>query len=164
MAIKDLICMDKLRDLAFYNKYLNPFLTTLIANQFHRLFYYAYYKQGGTWGKTRWLGVETLKCPLDMWVFQEIICQVRPDVIIECGTYHGGSALFLASICDLVGNGKVVTIDIEIREDRPCHDRIRPRGRQCGGDRASLFPIVLTHVRIRGLCQGCTLPARRGPQ
>jgi len=67
----------------------------------------------------------TRKCPLDLWIYQEIIFEVKPDVMIECGTANGGSALFLASMCDLVNNGKVITIDIEDKEGRPTHKRIK---------------------------------------
>ena len=94
-----------------------------IIDQFHRLYYDAG-KLRETWVDTFWLGVPILKCPLDLWIYQEIIFEKRPDVIIESGTASGGSALFLASMCDLVNNGKVITIDIEDREDRPQHERI----------------------------------------
>ncbi|MBW2060385.1 MAG: class I SAM-dependent methyltransferase [Deltaproteobacteria bacterium] len=94
-----------------------------IIDQFHRLYYDAG-KLRKTWVDTFWLGVPILKCPLDLWIYQEIIFEKRPDVIIESGTASGGSALFLASMCDLVNNGKVITIDIEDRKDRPQHERI----------------------------------------
>jgi len=70
------------------------------------------------------MGILTLKCPLDLWIYQEIIHEVRPDLIVECGTYRGGSALFLAGICDLVGHGEVVTIDVDPLPDRPSHPRL----------------------------------------
>jgi len=90
-------------------------------NAFHRL----YYDNGGrTWYNTFWLGVPCQKCPLDLWVYQEIISDLRPDVIIESGTGTGGSALFLASCCELVKNGRVITIDIEGQPDKPGHQRI----------------------------------------
>ena len=57
-------------------------------------------------------------------VYQEILYDVKPDVIIEAGTYKGGSALYLASIFDLIGKGRVITIDIAKRENRPVHDRV----------------------------------------
>ncbi len=50
--------------------------------------------------------------------------KIQPDIVIECGTFTGGSALFLASIFDIIGKGKVITIDIEDMENRPQHDRI----------------------------------------
>lgn len=89
-----------------------------IVYDFHKLFC-----ESKVWENTSWLGVPALKCPFDMWIYQEIICQTRPDVIIECGTYKGGSALFMASIFDLIGNGEVITIDISA-QGQPPHPRI----------------------------------------
>jgi cephalosporin hydroxylase len=91
-----------------------------IVDQFHRL----YYNDPGTWLDTRWLGVPAWKCPLDLWIYQEILQELRPALIIECGTAHGGSAYYLASICDLLGAGEVVTIDVETKPGRPVHPRI----------------------------------------
>lgn len=92
-----------------------------ITNGFHKL-YYHFHKR--TWSNTFWLNNPVKKCPLDLWIYQEIIFETRPDVIIETGTALGGSALFLASICDLLKNGKVITIDIEANNTRPLHQRI----------------------------------------
>jgi cephalosporin hydroxylase len=93
--------------------------TTVAA--FHRLYYD---DLDQTWAQTHWLGVATLKCPLDLWMYQELLTAIRPDLVIETGTAAGGSALFLASCMDMLGNGRVVTIDIEDKSDRPHHDRI----------------------------------------
>lgn len=90
---------------------------------FHHL-YYDSAESGGTWKNTYWLGVPTEKCPLDLWIYQEILYEVRPDVIVETGTRWGGSALFLAGLCDVLGRGRVITIDIEVPGERPSHDRI----------------------------------------
>jgi cephalosporin hydroxylase len=90
-----------------------------IVEDFHRLYY-----ESGTWQNTFWMGVPAWKCPFDLWIYQEMIFEKRPDVIIETGTAFGGSALFMACVCDLVGNGKVLTIDIEDRQARPHHERI----------------------------------------
>jgi cephalosporin hydroxylase len=92
-----------------------------VVDAFHRL-YYARLER--TWAHTYWMGVTTLKCPLDLWIYQEILYEVRPDLVVECGTYRGGSALFLASICDLLGHGEVVTIDVNSLPDRPSHPRL----------------------------------------
>lgn len=94
-----------------------------VSDVFHTL-YYAAAARGGTWLDTRWLGVPVLKCPLDLWVYQEILFEVRPDLIVETGTAAGGSALYLASLCDVLGAGRIVTIDIEPNADRPQHPRI----------------------------------------
>ncbi len=81
------------------------------------------YAESQVWRETFWLGRRALKCPLDLWIYQEILYRTRPDLIIETGTSAGGSALFLASICDLLDNGRVVSIDIR-KQKRPKHERI----------------------------------------
>ena len=73
---------------------------------------------------TDWMGVRAMKCPLDMWVFQEIMYETSPDVIVETGTMVGGSALYFASILDQLGKGRVITVDILDYLDKPQHDRI----------------------------------------
>jgi cephalosporin hydroxylase len=93
-----------------------------IVNQFHRLYYDSPER---TRRNTSWLGVKAQKSPLDLWIYQEIIFETRPNIIIETGTAAGGSALFLASICDLLGKGEVISIDIEKKENRPRHPRIK---------------------------------------
>jgi cephalosporin hydroxylase len=92
-----------------------------VVSQFHKTFYAA---KRRTWRNTYWRGVPVFKCPLDLWVYQEILHEVRPDVIIETGTLYGGSAYYLASICDLLEQGQVITIDIEPLPDRPSHPRL----------------------------------------
>ncbi len=89
---------------------LNKILPQFIIDGFHTLYYYNSYR---TWQNTFWLGVPVMKCPLDLWQYQEIIYELKPDIIIECGTARAGGALFLASVCDLVNHGSVITIDIE---------------------------------------------------
>lgn len=91
--------------------------------RFHRLFYDEA-ERGGTWKNTSWLGVPAHKCPLDLWIYQEIIHELRPDVVIETGTYKGGGALYLASLCDLEDHGRVIAIDIDPQPGLPQHDRI----------------------------------------
>lgn len=93
-----------------------------IVDKFHELYYY---RKAQTWNDTSWLGVPTQKCPLDLWIYQEILGDVRPRWIIETGTAAGGSALFLASICDLIGHGSVISIDIRPASPLPAHPRIR---------------------------------------
>jgi predicted O-linked N-acetylglucosamine transferase (SPINDLY family)/cephalosporin hydroxylase len=94
-----------------------------IITGFHKL-YYDSGQEGGTWQNTRWMGVPILKCPLDLWIYQEIIFEIKPEIIIECGTFNGGSALFLAHLCDIIGYGEIVSIDIDERSGRPQHSRI----------------------------------------
>jgi len=71
----------------------------------------------------RWMGVTALKCPLDLWIYQELMHELRPSLIVETGTRFGGTTLFLAQLCDLLGTGRVVSIDVE-ELPRPQHARI----------------------------------------
>ncbi|HUH15701.1 MAG TPA: CmcI family methyltransferase [Gaiellaceae bacterium] len=97
------------------------------------------------WTKATWLGAQALKNPLDLWVYQEIMVETRPELVVETGTYRGGSAYFLASICDLLGEGEVVSIDIEtVRDDYPEHPRITYLG-----GRSSTDPEVVAEIRAR---------------
>ena len=63
-----------------------------------------------------WCGIPIIKFPNDMIVFQELIWKLKPDIIIETGIAHGGSIIFSASLLELIGHGKVIGIDIEIRK------------------------------------------------
>jgi cephalosporin hydroxylase len=92
----------------------------LLFNSFHTWFYYS----SETWMNSRWLGVPIEKGPFDTWVYQEIIYETKPDVLIEAGTFKGGSALYFASIFDLMKRGRVLTIDIKEFPDRPQNERI----------------------------------------
>ncbi len=94
-----------------------------VVDRFHAL-YYDTGTLGKTWSETTWLGTRVAKCPFDLWTYQEILAEVRPDVIVECGTLYGGSAAYFASICDLLGQGRILTIDVRARPDRPEHPRI----------------------------------------
>lgn len=91
-----------------------------VIADFHSLYYY-----DDTWRNTYWMGRRILKCPLDLWQYQDIIYRQRPDLVIETGTADGGSALFLAHLLDLVDHGKLITVDINhVHEQLPRHDRI----------------------------------------
>lgn len=64
-----------------------------------------------------WMGRPIIAFPQDMIAMQEIIWEVKPDLIIETGVAHGGSVIYYASLLELIGeNGLVVGIDIDIRE------------------------------------------------
>lgn len=62
---------------------------------------------------TSYHGIRTHKNPLDFWVYQEIIWEQKPDVIIEIGNRFGGSTLALAHQLDLIDHGRLIGIDID---------------------------------------------------
>ncbi len=79
------------------------------------------------WTKTTWLGHPIASAPTDLMAYQEIVAEVRPDWIIETGTGDGSRARFLASMCDLVGHGRVVSVGPEATTpglERPAHERL----------------------------------------
>jgi cephalosporin hydroxylase len=50
------------------------------------------------WEQVTWLGVPVLKYPTDLLVYEEMIYEVKPDVILDIGTARGGSALYFATL------------------------------------------------------------------
>src|ERR1022692_3697817 len=60
-----------------------------------------------------WLGRPVWQNVLDLWIMQETIAEVKPELLIECGTNRGGSSLFFAHLFDLMGRGQAITIDVE---------------------------------------------------
>jgi len=62
-----------------------------------------------------WMGVPIIQLPADVMATQEVIWSTKPDVIIETGVARGGSVLFMASLLELIGKGKVIGVDVDIR-------------------------------------------------
>src|SRR5271154_4974785 len=91
-----------------------------IVSRFHDLYYRRRLQQGDTFNLS-WFGYQVCKCPLDLWIYQELLVRTRPDLVIETGTLFGGSALFLATVMDVIGQGRVISIDREDRPGRPVH-------------------------------------------
>jgi cephalosporin hydroxylase len=93
-----------------------------VRDNFHVL----YHRTGAAvqFGNMSWLGVPIQKCAFDTWVIQEILWETKPDVIVETGTYKGGSAYYYASVLDAIGRGRVLTVDIEPQPNLPKHARI----------------------------------------
>lgn|SRR3989338_8731283 len=71
--------------------------------------------------ESTWLGIPIIQYPNDMIMMQELIWKTKPDVIIEVGVAHGGSVIFYASILRLLGKGRVIGVDHEIRK----HNKIK---------------------------------------
>jgi len=68
-----------------------------------------------------WMGRPIIQFPQDIIAMQEIVWQVKPELVIETGIAHGGSLVFYASMLELLGGDRyVLGIDVDIRE----HNRI----------------------------------------
>jgi cephalosporin hydroxylase len=79
----------------------------------------------------RWLGLPIIQTPDDIVALQEIIWETKPQVVIETGFARGGSAILYSSILHLIGEGRVVTVDVDVREhnrraveEHPFGDRV----------------------------------------
>jgi cephalosporin hydroxylase len=71
-----------------------------------------------------WMGLKAWKNPLDAWIYQEILHDVQPEVLVEIGSAHGGSTLYFAHLFDLLGKGRVVSVDFDRTNYRAEHTRI----------------------------------------
>ena len=87
--------------------------------------------------RAKWLGRPTHRPPTDLFAYQELIVRLRPDWIVETRTGTGGRALFLATICDLVDKGRVISIGDQSLATPHTHPRI----------------TVLTAIRLPGTPQ-----------
>jgi len=63
-----------------------------------------------------WLGVPVIQTPEDLVLMQELFFKVQPNFVIETGIAHGGGLIFYASLMELLGKGKVIGVDVNIRE------------------------------------------------
>ncbi len=102
-----------------------------------------YHNIRAPWTQVLWRGHQVAKCPMDLWIYQEIIWETNPDLIIELGSSIGGSALFFADItgCD------VLTVDEVLYADRPT------RGEEGDGyitylTGSSLDPAIIKTIKI----------------
>ena len=95
----------------------------LFARAVEKLFFHQLVTKTNNFGKSNWLGKPIWQNTFDLWIAQETIYDVKPSLIIECGTNRGGSAYFYAQLFDLMDtDGRVVSVDIE-----KLHDLSHPR-------------------------------------
>ena len=80
--------------------------------------------QSMAWNEETWLGHSVTSAPTDLFAYQQLIAAQRPDWVIETGTGTGGRTLFLASVCELIGHGQVISIAETLPDDLPAHPRI----------------------------------------
>jgi cephalosporin hydroxylase len=91
--------------------------------------------------ESTYFGISTWKNPLDFWVYQEILYELRPDVIIEIGNHAGGSTLALAHVCDSLNHGRVIGLDLS-HANVPELVRTHPRITLVEGDACASFDVV----------------------
>ena len=96
------------------------FLDRWAVDRFHRRWYGA-----ETWKRMTFLGVPVMKWPGDLWNYQEILTDLRPALVVEFGTYRGGSALYFAeTMRALALPPRVLTVDVDPEK---VHESVRAR-------------------------------------
>lgn len=108
-----------------------------------KLFHSGLVIQTHNFEKTEWLGVPIRQNVLDLWTIQETIAELRPALLIEVGTWDGGSALYYGHLMDLMNHGRVVTVDIV---DKRKHNH--PRVEFLHGDSTSREIIEQLQSRV----------------
>jgi cephalosporin hydroxylase len=63
-----------------------------------------------------WLGIPIIQLPEDIVMIQELIWRIRPSIVLECGVAHGGALVLYASLLELLGRGRAIGVDVEIRK------------------------------------------------
>jgi cephalosporin hydroxylase len=107
--------------------------------------YHKWYYNTLVWQSTSWMGVECYKSPSDMWNYQELLFKLKPSLVIEFGSYRGGSALFFASVMRQIGGPfKLLSVDID-------HGRLDPAARRDGDiffiESSSTAPAVAERIQ-----------------
>ena len=106
----------------------------------HQAFFTDLVEKTDNFSGVTWLGQPIWQNIFDLWTIQETLFEIKPALLIECGTNRGGSAFFYASLFDLMGHGRVVTVDVE-----KMHEISHPRITFLVGD--SVGPEVVERVR-----------------
>jgi cephalosporin hydroxylase len=95
-----------------------------------------------------WLGIPIIQLPEDILMVQELIWKVRPEVVIESGVAHGGALILYASLLELLGRGRVIGIDIDIRKYNRLAIESHPMSRRISlVEGSSVEPATLEKVR-----------------
>lgn len=99
----------------FYSRFFKPKL--------YAIFFRDLVRKTNNFSSVTWLGHPIWQNVFDLWTIQETISELRPSLLIECGTNRGGSSLFFAHLLDLLGEGRIITVDVE-RLHELSHPRI----------------------------------------
>lgn len=95
-----------------------------------------------------WMGRPIIQLPEDMLRIQEVIWRLRPDVVVETGVAHGGSLVFYASLFSVLGHGRAIGVDVEIRPHNRAAIEMHPLSRHIRLiEGSSTDPAIFAKVR-----------------
>jgi cephalosporin hydroxylase len=100
------------------------------------------------WKTLSWFGIPAQRNPLDSWIYQEILVATQPEIIVETGIYNGGSTYFWATLCDILGRGEIVSVDISLERVIP---KVREHPRVTLFEGSSTAPEIVTQIKDRCL-------------
>lgn len=116
------------------------------------------------WGRrqpvfdSHFLGIRTLQNPMDAWILQEIIFEVKPDYVVEAGNYHGGSSVLWAMLLEQINPaGRVISVDIEDRREDAARDLPIARERVEFIQGSSIDPAIVSQVHERVAGGSCVV-------
>ncbi len=126
------------------SKFILSTYRATIARPVRKLFFNDLVAHTQNFADVKWLGQPIWQNVLDLWTIQETIAEIKPALLIECGTNRGGSSLFYANLFDLMGHGEVITIDIE-----KLHTLTHPRITYLLGSSTSEEIVAICQERAR---------------
>lgn len=91
-----------------------------------------YHHESIVFEKVQWMGIKVRKNTLDCWIYQEILWEIKPEVLVEIGSYDGGSTLYFCHLFDIIGKGTVVSVDLERSYFKIKHPRLIEMTGDCG--------------------------------
>ncbi len=119
-------------------------LEPAVKNLFFRMLVY----KTDNFGSVKWLGYPIWQNVQDLWTIQETIVEIKPELLIECGTNKGGSSRFYAHLMDMLGQGSIITVDVQ-----KMHNLSHPRITYLIG--SSVAPKILDVVKQKvAACKG----------
>lgn len=105
-----------------------------------------YHQTDVVFGGCHWMGARAHKNPMDAWIYQEILWELKPEVVVEIGSCYGGTTLYLAHLLDLIGAGTAVSVDI----DRSKFSVTHPRIVEITGDSGAPEVVAAVAAQCRG--------------
>lgn len=119
----------------------------IINSLFHR----HYYHSPETWVKNRFLGVPVLQSPFDLYLYQQLLYEVRPQCVVQTGVAHGGSILFFATMLDMIGaDAGCICVGVDIKLSESARRVSHPRVHLLEGDAVSAEMLAQISALLGG--------------